>query len=74
MKGGSRGTPLGVNQFNSKGQKIDDNLSTCERKKLYATKELAHAAKLALPAGAQENLRPYRCPDCRQWHLGHPHK
>jgi hypothetical protein len=46
------------------------NLGPCVAKKKYATREEALAAK-ATHHRKEPDVRAYRCPECRFWHVGH---
>ena len=44
----------------------------CESKRTYATHSEAWAVTLfRLAHGMSADVRPYRCPYCCRWHLGH---
>lgn len=44
----------------------------CRQKVWYPTKQLAAEALAAILAKRDDpRLRPYKCRDCGQWHLGH---
>lgn len=52
------------------------NYVTCEGKVSYPSRRIAQEANKrnsrAIRKGRRENLHPYICKKCGQWHLGHP--
>jgi hypothetical protein len=44
---------------------------TATGKKAYGSPELAARAARRVRRYTDDRLHPYRCPECRCWHLGH---
>lgn len=46
--------------------------SDCQGKQVFESKASAlRILRLRAKRGRRDNLLPYRCPYCHQWHLGH---
>lgn len=50
---------------------VDDPARQCGSKRAYTKPEAKKAAKTFAMHRGGEKIRPYRCPHCERWHLGH---
>lgn len=44
------------------------------RKRVYVSRAAGKSAAKLLAKQGQGNLRPYVCPHCDEWHIGHQNK
>ena len=77
MKGAGRGSPRRFpDEVEFRGRQLrrgspKDELSTCERKRVYRAEGDALAARLLMIPSDRIGLHAYRCPRCGMFHLGH---
>ena len=61
-------------QRNKSKQRGNPSYSQCSRKVAFADRKSAGVARRELEARGSKGLRVYKCPFCKQYHVGHKDK